>query len=182
MNKKNPSCKTEDLEERISEAKLSELVERLKRIVSWEQAPAFIIGYCASDDKIFADVSDYVKQQLGIEEADVKYLEFEKEGLNLYGLLKQQKAELQSCKGDVLLVKVNGIERHPRFPYDGDYLHTLHWLGQTVLQGQKQTFEGLTKKVVVIAHIGKSEGNVIYERAIKSALDSQFKHFFYEFE
>ncbi len=155
------------------------LAQKIRRIRT-SDTPAFIMGYCAARDDIFEEVVEYIRQQLDISEQSTWIVHLEPSMFNLRDYFLNYKDELQSNLGDVLLVKVKGFEGLDALKTDLGY-RVAHDYDQDVCEGQKERYSGLTKKVVVITHIGHSAGSNGYAAALRSAAMSQFKSFLYEF-
>ena len=89
---------------------------------------------------------------------------------------------MQSSAGVIVLAKVRGFERLSALDSQlGISFRVAHDYDQDVCEGQKDTFAGLTKKVLVITQIDPSSGRNSYKAAVRSACQSQFKSFLYEF-
>ncbi len=178
-----------ELEEKMKGITLSDSVDLLMRIVSLEQAPAFIMGFCASSDERFSQVMDYIAGRLQIKNDDVMRLDLKSlpyiTSQNHIDYLKNNISRFNALPGDAALVAIDGFECMPSFNHRTiDNLREAHDFTQDVVQYRKSRFSGLNKKVVVVTHLGHSLGDEIYSFALKSInqTDTRFVSFKYELD
>ncbi len=181
-----------NLEEKVSGEKISERVELVKAHVdlnsggidSLPDEPIFIMGYCASNDRNFEKFTEYLREYIGIDKKSVREVELSLNTYDLTGYFLEHKDELKNLLGDIIMIKARGFERQKGLQpgYGGRRAHDYD---QDVVEGfhhrkVREGIKGLNKKIVVVSHIGYSQGKELYEAGVKSALQSQFKEFFFE--
>jgi hypothetical protein len=182
-----------NLEEKVYGEKISERVRHLKLHVdlddgdidSLPDAPIFTMGYCASNNENFERFTEYVREYIGIDKKSVREVELTPDTPDLADYFIGHKDELKNLPGEIIMVKARGFEKQDRLQlgYGGRRAHDYD---QNVVEGFHFTRElikgikGLDKKIVVVTHIGYSKGKEFYDAGVKSALQSQFKKFFFE--
>ncbi len=169
--------KISDIKEDFTRNTLSELVSRLELIIQLEKAPAFIMGYCATTNEIYNAVVAYLKEELDL--ASELSVELSRDLCSLKDYFKEHISELNNLSGDVVLVTARGFERLRDLEFA---TRVAHDYDQEIIERREEKFKGLAKKVVVVTHIGYSEGQERYTQAVISASASQFCHFLWKIE
>ncbi|MDP3026920.1 MAG: hypothetical protein Q8N63_04375 [Nanoarchaeota archaeon] len=153
----------------------------LKRRIELSNAPAFIMGYCASDSETFEEVVRYLQEQVAVQHQPLE-VTLEPNQRNLISYFLEHTRELQSLYGEVALVKSRRFERLSGFSHQSKSASRVaHDYDQDVCQNQKSLFPNLLKKILVVTQIDPSAGRESYDMAVKSACQSRFKSFLYEF-
>ncbi len=165
----------------ISENTLKEEVGMLRRKIQRKDIPSFMMGYCASDTPTFERVVEYIQEQVAPQAQQPLEITLEPKLTNLKDYFLLHKEELQSATGDIFLVKARNFESLRVLELYKHAFRAAHDYDQDVCEDAKSKFKGLNKKVLVITHIDPSKGKELYERAVRSAVTSQFKSFLYEF-
>ncbi len=175
-----------DLVDIISGEPLDEELKTLSIRLELEDASSFIFGYCASDEKTYHAVSQRIQKLFSIPPESVLNHEYQHKEFNLNLYLNQNKELISSLPSEIVLINVSGFERDAGFGDDMSYstqIRRAHDYGQDVKEPVKlgeSPLCDLDKKVIVLTHIDPLYGREKYERALKSALSSQFKDFVYE--
>jgi hypothetical protein len=182
-----------NLEGKVHEGTISERVRHLKLHIDLDDggmnpspdAPIFTMGYCASNNRNFERFSEYVREYIGIDKKSVREVELDPRTRSLIDYFIEHKDELKNLPGEIIMVKARGFEKQyglelrdegrRAHDYDQDVVEGFHLTDRL-----KKSIKGLDKKIVVVTHIGYSKGKEFYEAGVKSALQSQFKKFFFE--
>ena len=101
----------EDLEDCITGEKVPDLVNKIKRIISLEDAPCFIMGYLACKDETFREACDYIRDKLNISKNNVKEVELEREMADLRHYFLKNISEFNNLEGEIVMVNANGFEK-----------------------------------------------------------------------
>lgn len=167
----------------ISERTLEQEVIILKKRIQRTYTPSFIMGYCATDISTFEQVVRYTQEQVTQYAQQPLEVTLNPNLRNLRDYFLLRKEEMQSTARDIILVKARGFERLSALnAQSGIRYRVAHDYDQGLCEDEKNTFIGLDKKVLVITHIDPSSGEEAYEVAVRSACQSQFKSFLYEFK
>lgn len=159
----------DNLEEKISKRKISELVPHLKSAVDLTDVPCNLPGYCASDKETFKAVSEYIASELDIpDECIIDYnLENGWMGSFVRGLHDEK-------NGDLLLVRVSNLAKCMRIT-GHDYDQSIRSLVPSTEFPAKYP-----KKIVVISHIDTNTDFQKYDLVVRNVCSSQYKFFLYE--
>ena len=167
----------------ISNRTLEEEVKRVFDCVELSTKPSLIMGYCASNNETFDNVTDYLLKELSLSKNNYIEIGLTPEMRNLRGYISDNKHILQKNQNEVMMFKVKGFEQLNGFDIkESDYyLRVAHDYDQESIEKLNEDFPDLNKKIVIITHIGHSAGQKNYDKAVRSACQSQFKTFLYEF-
>src|SRR3989344_8461651 len=155
--------KIASLENKVGNDVMSYEVRKLSFLL-YNASQPFLMGYCASDDITFDAVADYVKEQLGIN--SVRSVEFDPSKLDLCDYFRSNLDLLNGEEGDVILIKVNGFEKHRAFAaslfkdnpraleQEAYSIRVAHDYDQNLIENNG--WGGLNKKIVVLTHIDNS--------------------------
>jgi hypothetical protein len=145
----------------------------------------FVMGYCASDPQTFERVSEYLQGRVAPQlQAPLEVNLVPRFQRNLRPYVREHIGDIQASGGGIAVIKARGFESlkflNPEYCISERLAHDYD---QDVIQSQEQ-FEaiGLTNKTLIITHIDSTKDKNAYELAVRSACNSQFKSFLYEFE
>ncbi len=164
---------------KIYNEKLSEQFKVIKTAVGLldiRKKSPFRTGYCFSSKTVFDEVSEYFMQGMDITPEGLLELKLKVKEDIMRGIYRL-KDKTEKNQNPIVVVKCSGfgklIENSPkdvRFRRGHDYDQDIK---------EHPLFEP-EKKVIIVSHIDKAEKN--YEEALRSALNSQFRDFIFEFD
>lgn len=169
-----------NIKDKVSKRTISDLVHELKtEIIVSDKTKIFFMGYCASNKEMYNKIIHYIMNQININPESVYEIHIPKKYMDVRYELSKLADNFSKNNDRLILVKSRGFEEFIRdFPEPNLY-RAGHDYDQNVIE---HPFTDIpeNKKVLIITHIGESCGKEIYEEAVRSALKSEFRTFFYE--
>ena len=177
----------ENWENKITNEPIKEILRKWEKKVEWTNQP-FTRFYVACPDKKLEPFVKYLRATLSIDDKSAIELDVNSQKMDTTPELINLKNQFQSLVGDRILVVAKKFERLfedlvrdknvfsiTRFGHDYD---------QTAKESRKlnEAYKDFDKKIVILTHIGKSMGKEVYEAALGSALQSQFRDGIIEIE
>lgn len=174
------------LRDNIQRESLSELVLPFKRGIMRTKRPSFIIGYCASSSEVYEQVAGYVQEVLSIPEENVLITNVNPLLTSLKDYFTLEREHIERLAGELVLVRAKGFELN-KWLTTSNWGRFAHDFDQELAEptGSGRFYKGVEKKIIVLTHIGHEkmdDGSCLYDIAVRSACQSQFKQFLFESE
>ncbi len=171
----------EDLEDTETGEKVSGLATRIERAVALEPVPSFVLGFFGSNSETFCKFINYLRKRLNISKKNQISIELSYGKTDFVYYFKENRDRLNEYERDILIISADKFERLPHF--DSDDLRNISRSGWDYNQNLVNYTEDLrlSKKFVVVTHVGYSLGQERYERAMRGALlGSRHRTFVFE--
>lgn len=154
-----------------------------RSVIRLEAVSPFSMFYIAGPDEKQAEAIDYLAKLLSIGENDRLTVQAEPGKDNLQPVLEEATGEIRALEGKRILIIAKGFEGEVKdLPELEIYKFGHHW-DQDVLDGRLvQTYRDMKKNLVIITTIAFSCGQEVYDKAIRTAISSQFKSGILELE
>jgi|SRR3989338_10974313 len=160
---------------------VGELISEWKRIVERRSSHApFSMFYIASQNEAYERVVQGVARQLGVSADDVVETAVEPGQRDVVRNLMALADEIGFKTGSRVMMIVRGFEKLVVGGHEIDLIRLGHDYDQNVREASDRSpwgirYRGLDKHVIIITVIGGGLGAEVYNRAVVSAVGSQFK-------
>ena len=160
---------------------VEELISEWKRMVEWRNRHApFSMFYIASQSEAYERVVQGVARKLGVSADDVVETTVEPGQGDVVRNLMALADEIGSKTGSLVMMIVRGFEGLVVGRHEIDLIRLGHDYDQNVKEASDRSpwgiqYRGLDKHVIIITVIGGGLGAEVYNKAVVSAVGSQFK-------
>lgn len=163
---------------------VKDIVSEWKTLVDIRQNDGkfFSMFWIAGPDEKTKPAIDYITRQLGIDKNAVIEFEIDSNQWDVTRDLGQSVNKIRSMNGNRVLMIARGFEKVLANTTDTYRLNRAgHDWDQDVLEHHEKTgwskpYSEINKHVVIITTIGLSAGQEAYDKAVKSAVGSQFRN------
>lgn len=176
------SLEIADLKDNVSGVSFKEAVEKLALMVDVADSRRFFRFYLACPEDKLEPLVDYLREGVGVSRAALLETELLDGYRDILPNLRDMLDQISAINESRLLVVSRGFEKIVEGVDYHIFTRAGHDYDQNIAESShlKEAVQLAGKKIVVATHIGYSRGEESYQRAVKTALMSQFKDGLFE--